>query len=269
MLSAQESNFPLENSAGFFIPALTIFRNGHEDKYSAMAAPFTVPAIAVAAPSKAKPEPERPGVERMCQATDALALQRSIFSALRIAVDQGFDVVVFPALGCYGEGCPPIHAARIFQRVLAQYFEGCFRAVIFAVPHGPAPLGVASMTQASASAGSDYSSSSLHEAGSLRLAQEPFPAFAFVFLGTTAPPRPVISAAAFVAATSAAPALPLSGKDEYVSLDEEPQKKGLLSFFSKPAGPSAAVLGENIGSGAHYVPPGLNASHSDTMVEFR
>ena len=53
---------------------------------------------------------------------------------LKIAADQGAEILILGAFGCGVFGQAPAEVANVFKEFLRNEFNGCFKKVIFAIP---------------------------------------------------------------------------------------------------------------------------------------
>ena len=63
---------------------------------------------------------------------DVERLEKKLHIIFQTAYKEKHDTLVLGALGCGVWGCPPIHVAEIFKKVITEY-NGVFEAVYFAV----------------------------------------------------------------------------------------------------------------------------------------
>ncbi|MGE5196539.1 MAG: TIGR02452 family protein, partial [Anaerolineae bacterium] len=135
-LKVQKGLYPLNqpheaHTAGIYSPSVPIFRDTEQNDHRYLDKPVDVAFLTVAAVKD--PKLKDKNGELCLNKEDEQLMTLKIYRALQMAADKGHDAVILGALGCGAFGNPPAHVARIFQKVIDEYFQGCFRYISFPI----------------------------------------------------------------------------------------------------------------------------------------
>jgi len=145
--------YPIDKGETLYIPTLQVFRHGAIKDYEFFASgPKKISMLCSAAGARFQlivfystftcllkhvitvrdPIKDESG-QKFANQSDRDFCRRAIHTQLDTALSHSHDAVVLGAWGCGGFGCPAEEISEIYLDILTNFFNGCFKKVLFAI----------------------------------------------------------------------------------------------------------------------------------------